>query len=171
MLTEKMQNALNDQLNMELFSSYIYASMSAYFESVNLKGFASWMRVQAQEELTHAGKFFSFIAERGGRVIMQPIDGPPTEWTSAEAAFADALGHEQKVSSLINDLVNLALDERDHASNIFLQWFVSEQVEEEASVGDVLSDLQMVGDHPDKLFMIDRELAQRTFVMPPAAAE
>jgi ferritin len=171
MLDKKMEDALNDQLNWELYSSYLYASMSAYFQAQNLTGFANWMRVQAMEELTHAGKFFDFINERGGKVALKAVDGPPTEWKSPGSAFEDALGHEQKVTGRINDLVDLALDQRDHATNIFLQWFVTEQVEEEASVGEILHQLKLVGDHPDRLFMIDRELGQRTFTMPATSGE
>lgn len=166
MLSDKMQHALNEQLNWELYSSYLYASMSAYFHALNLPGFSSWMRVQALEELTHAGKFFDFLNERGGRVTMKAIEGPPSEWASPQTAFEDALGHEQKVTGRINNLVNLALEEKDHATNIFLQWFVTEQVEEEDSVGGVLQQLKLIGDHPGSLFMVDRELAQRTFTMP-----
>jgi ferritin len=171
MLNERMQEALNEQLNWELYSSYLYASMSAYFQSINLKGFANWMHVQALEELTHAGKFFNFINERAGRVLLQPIGGPPTQWESPKEAFVDALGHEQIVTLRINDLVNLAMDERDHASNIFLQWFVTEQVEEEASVDEVLQQLKLAGDRPETLFLIDRELGQRAFTMPAADGE
>jgi ferritin len=171
MLSEKMQGALNEQLNWELYSSYIYASMSAYFHDLNLDGFANWMRVQALEELTHVGKFFDFIIERGGRVLMKAVDGPATEWASPKAAFEDALGHEQGVTGRINDLVNLALEEKDHATNIFLQWFVTEQVEEEDSVGRVLQQLKLIGDHPGGLFMVDRELAQRAFTMPAQQGE
>lgn len=170
MLSKKMQDALNGQLNMELYSAYIYYSMSAYFNDLNLMGFANWMTVQAQEELIHASKFFNFINERNGRVTLKQIDGPPTNWDKPINAFEDALAHEEKVTSRINELVNLALEEKDHATNIFLQWFVTEQVEEEASVGDVVSQLKLNGDHPNGLFMIDRELAQRTFVMPAADA-
>ncbi|MCK5556801.1 MAG: ferritin, partial [Candidatus Hydrogenedentes bacterium] len=128
MLSEKMRDALDEQLNWELYSAYLYVSMSAYFDSVNLPGFANWMRVQAQEELVHAMKFYDFINERGGRVTLQPVEGPPTEWSSPLDAFENAYRHEQKVTGLINDLVNLAVKERDHATNIFLQWFVTEQV-------------------------------------------
>jgi ferritin len=166
MLNDKVQDALNEQLNWELYSSYIYAAMSAYFDARNLEGFANWMHVQALEELTHAGKFFDFINERGGRVKLTAIAEPPTEWESPQAAFEEALGHERKVTGRINDLVNLALEERDHATNIFLQWFVTEQVEEEASVGGVLQQLRLIGDQSGQIFMIDRELAQRTFTMP-----
>jgi len=170
MISEKMQDALNGQLNAELYSAYLYVSMSAYFESMNLRGFANWMRVQAQEEVVHAYKFYSHLNERGGRVILPQIDGPPTEWDSPLAAFEAVYEHEQKVTGLINDLVDLAVAERDHATNNFLQWFVTEQVEEEASASEVVEGLKLIGDAKAELFMLDRELGQRVFT-PPATAE
>jgi ferritin len=162
MLPEKMENALNGQLNAELYSAYLYLSMNAYFRSVNLDGFANWMYYQAQEEVTHAMKFYDFINSRGGRVKLSQIDAPATEWNSPLAVFEATLEHEQKVTGLINDLVELALEEHDHATNIFLQWFVSEQVEEEESVGGVLEQLRLMGEAKGGLFMIDRELAKRS---------
>jgi len=171
MLDEKIQIALNQQLNAELYSSYLYLSMSAYFQSVNLSGFANWMRIQAQEELVHAMKFYDFINERGSRVMLQPVEGPPAEWSSPLDAFENAYRHEQKVTGLINDLVNLAVKERDHATNIFLQWFVTEQVEEEASADEVVQKLKLMGDAKGGLFMLDREMGQRVFTPPAATAE
>ena len=171
MLDEKIQTALNKQLNAELYSSYLYLSMSTYFQSVNLPGFANWMRVQAQEELVHAMKFYDFINERGSRVMLQPVEGPPTEWSSPLDAFENAYRHEQKVTGLINDLVNLAVKERDHATNIFLQWFVTEQVEEEASADEVVQKLKLMGDARGGLFMLDREMGQRVFTPPATPAE
>ena len=162
MLTEKVQKALNGQLNAELYSSYLYLSMNAYFKSVNLDGFANWMYYQAQEELEHSMKFYDFIIQRGGKVQLQQIVAPPSEWGSPLAVFEATLEHEQKVTGLINDLVDVAHDERDHATNIFLQWFVSEQVEEEENVGGVLEQLKLMGDAKGGLFMIDRELAKRS---------
>ncbi len=161
MLTDKMQKALNGQLNAELYSSYLYLSMNAYFKSVNLDGFANWMYYQAQEELEHSMKFYDFIIQRGGKVALAQIEAPQTEWDSPLAVFEATLAHEQKVTGLINDLVEIALEEHDHATNIFLQWFVSEQVEEEESVGGVLEQLKLMGDAKGGLFMIDRELAKR----------
>jgi len=162
MLTEKMQKALNGQLNAELYSSYLYLSMNAYFKSVNLDGFANWMHYQAQEELEHSLKFYDFILQRAGTVQLQQIDAPPSEWSSPLAVFEATLEHEQKVTGLINGLVDVAHEERDHATNIFLQWFVSEQVEEEENVGGVLEQLKLMGDANGGLFMIDRELAKRS---------
>ena len=170
MLSERMEAALNGQLNAELYSSYLYLSMSANFQALNLGGFANWMRVQTQEELVHAMKFYDFINERGGRTTLQSVDAPPTQWDSPLAAFEAALAHEQKVTALINDLVDLALAERDHASNAFLQWFVTEQVEEEDSANDVVQKLKLVGESQGGLFMLDREMGARTFT-PPASQE
>lgn len=171
MLNEKMQEALNEQINAELYSAYLYLSMVAYFESINLSGFATWMRVQTQEELTHTMKIYDFINERGGRVMLKPIAEPPAEWDSPLAVFEAAYKHEQKVTGLINNLVNLAIEEKDHASNNFLQWFVDEQVEEEASADEVVQKLKMVDKAPDGKFMLDRELGQRVFTPPAAANE
>ncbi len=171
MLGEKMQDALNKQLNAELYSSYLYLAMSASFQSTNLKGFANWMRVQAQEELVHAMKFYDHINGRNGRVNLQPVDGPPFEWASPLSAFEHAHKHEQKVTGLINDLVSLAVSEKDNATNIFLQWFVTEQVEEEASADEVVQQLRLIGDDASGLFMLDRELAQRVFTMPATGGE
>ena len=171
MLSEKMQTALNGQLNAELYSSYLYLSMNAYFKSINLDGFANWMNVQAQEELMHAMKFYDFIIQRGGKVRLQQVEAPPWEWDSPLGVFEATLEHEQKVTGLINALVDLALAERDHATNIFLQWFVSEQVEEEESVGGVLEQLKLMGEAKGGLFMIDLELAKRSGAAPSAEAE
>jgi ferritin len=137
-------------------------SMHAYFKSVNLDGFANWMYYQAQEELEQSMKFYDFVIQRGGKVQLAQIEAPPTEWDGPLAVFEATLAHEQKVTGLINDLVEIALEEHDHATNIFLQWFVSEQVEEEESVGGVLEQLKLMGDAKGGLFMIDRELAKRS---------
>jgi ferritin len=162
MLPEKMEKALNDQLNAEMYSSYLYLSMNAFFKSIGLEGFANWMYAQAQEEIMHAMKFYDFINQRGGRVILRQIEAPATEWDSPMAVFEATLKHEQKVTGLINDLVETALQDHDHASNIFLQWFVSEQVEEEENVEGVLQQLKLLSDAKGGLFMIDRELANRS---------
>jgi ferritin len=163
MLNEKVEKALNNQLNAELYSSYLYLSMAAYFQSINLSGFANWMDVQAKEEWAHGMKFYDFINERGGRVTLQAIDAPPSEWDSPLAVFEAVFGHEQKVTGLINELVELALEERDHATGIFLQWFVTEQVEEEDSANEIVQKIKLMGDARGALFMLDRELGQRTF--------
>jgi len=166
MIKEKIQDEFNKQINAETYSSYLYLSMAAYFSSINLPGFANWMRCQAQEELIHAMKFFDFVNERGGEVTLTAIDGPPTKWGSPLHVFEEAYKHEQKVTSLINSLVDLAMAEKDHASVTFLQWFVNEQVEEESSAYDVVQRLKLAGDQGGGMFMIDRELATRTFVYP-----
>ena len=161
MLSDRMQKALNGQLNAEIYSSYLYLSMNAYFKSANLDGFANWMNAQAQEEMMHAMKFYDFIHQRGGRVLLAAIDTPPTDWDSPLSVFEDTLQHEQKVTGFINELVEIAMEERDHATQIFLQWFVTEQVEEEESVGNVLEQLKLLGDARQGLFLMDRELASR----------
>jgi ferritin len=161
MLSDKMQDALNAQINAELYASYLYLSMAAYFEAQNLMGFANWMHVQSREETGHAMKFYDFVYDRRGRVTLKPIDGPKTEWKSALEVFEDSLHHEQKVTGMINNLVNLAIGESDHATNSFLKWFVDEQVEEESNVDGVIQDLKRIADSPQGLFLLDRELAGR----------
>ena len=166
MLSDKMEAAINQQINAEMYSSYLYLSMATYFESISLGGLSNWMRQQAQEEMFHGMKMFDFVCERGGRVTLKAIDEPPSEWSSVLDVFENVLAHEQKVTGLINDLVNLALDERDHATNIFLQWFVSEQVEEEDSAGGLVDKLKLIGNDANGLFMLDTELASRMFALP-----
>jgi ferritin len=168
MISKKIEDALNEQVNAELYSAYLYLSMESYFKAQNLNGFANWMRVQTQEEVAHATKIYDFINERNGRSILKAIEGPPTEWDSALAVFKAAYEHEQKVTGLINDLVDLAIKEKDHATNSFLQWFVNEQVEEEASADEIVQQLKMMENAPGGMFMLDRELGQRVFT-PPAA--
>jgi ferritin len=167
MLSDKMLTALNNQINAEVYSSYLYLSMAAYFQDLNLNGFAQWMKVQALEELTHAMKFYSFINDRSGRVQLQLVGGPPLQWASPLAVFQDAYAHEQKVTGMINHLVDLAIKEKDYATNTFLQWFVTEQVEEEASANEVVQRLKLMGDAQGGLFMINQELGQRRFTVPP----
>ena len=166
----KMIDALNEQIKNEFYSSYMYLAMSAYFADMGLPGFANWMRTQTQEEMMHAMKIYDFVFERGGKVTLEAIDKPPFSWDSPLAAFKEVLKHEQHVTSLINDLVDLAIKEKDHASNIFLQWFVTEQVEEEASADAVIQRLKLAKDNASGLFMIDAELGQRVFTMPAADA-
>jgi len=161
MLSERMLNALNRQVNAELYSAYLYLSMAAYFESINLKGFANWMKIQAQEELSHAMKFFDYINERGGRVKLEAIEKPPNEWDSPLHAFEATYEHEQKVTKMINDLVNMAMEEKDHATYNMLQWFVAEQVEEEASADEIRQQLRLIGEDGRGILMLDRELGKR----------
>lgn len=164
MLVERMETALNEQVNKELFSAYLYQAMSAYFEKLGFKGFANWTAIQAKEEMTHAMKFYAYIVERGGTIILKTIDAPQSEWKNVIDTFENILKHEYKISASINELVNIAIEEKDHASNNFLQWFVSEQVEEEANVDEILQQLKFIGDNGAQLFMLDRELKQRVFV-------
>ena len=166
MIGKKMEKALNDQINAEMYSAYLYLAMSAYFESENLPGCASWMKVQTQEETAHTMKLFDFVNERGGRVVLKAIEQPPKGWKSPLAAFEAAYEHEQLVTGRINKLVDLAIQEKDHAANAFLQWFVNEQVEEETSADAVVQNLRMAEKAPGAMFMIDRELGQRTFTPP-----
>ncbi len=160
---EKMVKALNQQLNREIYSGYLYLSMAAYFESQGLKGFANWMRVQWQEELMHAMKFFDYILSRGGRVELFAIEEPPKNWSSPLNAFEYGLEHERKVTKLINDLVDIAIAEKDYATFNMLQWFVKEQVEEEESFGEIVEKLKMAKEDSKFLLIIDRELGERKF--------
>jgi len=171
MLSKRMETALNDQINAEIYSSYLYWSMAAYFESEGLPGFANWMDVQRQEEEFHALKFYAYVNSRGGRVLMKPIAGPPTEWDSPLAVFEAVLAHEQKVTGLINDLMTLAMEEKDHATAAMLQWFVTEQVEEEENATKIVQQLKRMQDTPGGLYMLDQQLAQRVFVQPAAESE
>ncbi len=161
MIADKMEKALNAQINAELYSAYIYLSMAAYFESKDLPGMANWMTAQAQEEVAHAMKIYQHIVERGGRVTLAAIEGPPTEWASPAAVFEAAYKHEQHVTKLIHDLVALSIQENDYASKSMLDWFVDEQVEEEASASAIVAKLQMIGDHGPALLVLDHELGAR----------
>ena len=161
MISKKIQKALNEQLNAEFYSSYFYLSMSAYFESKDLQGFAQWFRLQADEEYAHAMKIFDYVYQIGGEVKLMKIDGPKTNWDSFLEVFQDTFEHEQKVTKSINDLLELSYAEKDHATVNFLQWFVSEQVEEEATAMQNVKKMEMIGDDKAGLFMIDKELGGR----------
>lgn len=171
MLTDKMQDALNKQVNAEFYSAFLYLGLSAFFEDLELKGFAHWMRMQYAEEEIHALKLLDFIHERDGQVQLAAIDAPDFDVDSPLAAFELTLAHERKVTGLINDLVYISNGERDYATHNFLQWFVSEQVEEEANVNEVLQQLKLVGGDSTGLFMLDRDMAARPAPVPPAAGE
>jgi len=171
MISKKLEQALNDQVNSEAYSAYLYLAMQAYFESMNLPGFANWMRIQVQEESMHVMKIYDFVNERNGRVILKFIAEPPAEWESPLAAFEAAYKHEQLVTGRINDLVDLAIEEKDHATNTFLQWFVNEQGKEESSVNKVVQKLKMMDNAPGGQFLIDRELGQRVFTPPTTEGE
>lgn len=161
MLSKRIEKALNEQVNAELWSGYLYLSMAAYFESSNLCGFAHWMTVQAKEELSHAMRLYRHIVDRSGRVTLTSIDKVPTSWTSPLEAFETSYKHEVKVTGMINSLATLAKKEGDHATDVMLHWFVTEQVEEESSTQLIVSKLNLIGKSSGGLFMLDRELGKR----------
>jgi ferritin len=168
-MNQNIVKAFNEQLNRELFSEYLYLSMAAYFESLNLKGFANWMRVQTQEERAHAMLFYNFILDRGGTVALDKIDRPDQTWASPLDAFTKALGHEEFITRNINDLFDISLTAKDHAAHSFLKFFIDEQVEEEKNASEIVGRLKLIGDSASGLFMLDNELAQRVYT-PPAIA-
>jgi len=164
MIGKKMEDALNEQINREMYSGYLYMSMSAYSNSIGLKGFANWFMVQYHEEMLHAMKFYEYVQRQGGKVALKAIEEPPHEWKSPLDMMLKTLEHEKYITKSINDLVNLAIAEKDHATNIFLQWYVTEQVEEEENDNDILANLNLLGkgkEVSNGLFMIDKELATR----------
>lgn len=168
MINPVVEKALNDQINAELYSAYLYLSMAAALEDMGLPGFANWTRIQNEEETFHAMKMYDFIIERSGRVTLAAIAGPPTKWKDVMTVFKEILKHEQHVTALINGLMDTAIEQKDHASNMFLQWFVTEQVEEEKNVEEVIRQLDLAQESKGALFLLDKEMATRTFV-PPAA--
>ncbi len=170
MLSEKLVAAINDQIQYEIYSAFIYKAMQAYFEVEDLPGMANWMNVQFQEEMSHAEKMFNFVCETGHRVELKGMDAPRNDYSSPLEVFEVALEHEQSVTSRINKLMDLAVEERNHAAQIFLQWFVTEQIEEEASANQIITKLKRVKEDGRGLMMIDQELASRSFV-PIASAE
>ncbi|HPF35658.1 ferritin [bacterium] len=161
MLKDSIQNALNDQIQAEFHSAYLYLSMAAWCESRNFDGFGHWMRMQAQEEMLHAMKVYDYVHMTGGRVKLQAVQQPEVDWDSSLALFRASLKHEQYMTGRINDLLSLAMKENDHATANMLQWFISEQVEEEATVDAICNKLQMMGDNIQTIYMLDRELAAR----------
>ena len=171
MISNKMQDSINDQVAAEFYSAHLYLSMSAYLESIDLPGFANWMRVQYQEEISHGMKMFDYVIERDGRAAVQAIDLPQVDWDGPLRVVEAVLEHEQKVTALINNLMDIALSEKDHATSIFLQWFVNEQVEEEASAKGIVQHLKMLGNSKAGLFQIDRELGARVFAPSATASE
>lgn len=168
MIKQKVVDAINKQINAELYSAYLYLSMAAYCEELNLPGFANWMRVQFEEEQFHAFKMYDYVIERGGRVVLAAIDKPQTEFKSVINVFEETYKHEQHVTSLIEDLMTLAIEEKDYATSNFLQWFIDEQVEEEATASEVLEHLKLVDGKGQALLMFDREFRTRTFTPPTA---
>ncbi len=163
MIDKEIEEAINKQINEELYSSYLYLSMSAYFENIGLRGFANWMYVQYQEEKDHAMKFYRYLIERGGRVKLYAINEPPHEWDSPLHAFEETLKHEKHITQCINELVDLAEKKKDRATFNLLQWYVDEQVEEEANDEEIIQMLKMIGNQGHGLLMLDRELATRTY--------
>ena len=161
MIKEKIVNAFNKQINEEMFSSYLYLSMAAWFDSINLKGFSRWMKIQAQEETLHAMKFYNHILERGGTVDLDALAKPKTKWETALNVFEEGLTHEEHITGCIDDLMTLAIAEKDHAAQSFLKWFVDEQVEEEANFSEMVDKLKMIGDHNPMLLMQDKEMEAR----------
>lgn len=161
MASDKMIKALNEQLNAEIYSAYVYVAMAAYLENNSLNGFAHWMKMQAQEELAHSAKFYAYINDINGRVVLDAIAKPEAEYGSALGVFETTLKHEKDVTSRIHKLVQLARSEADFATEYFLQWFVNEQVEEEANVNKIIDDLKLVGDKAQGVFMLDRQLGAR----------
>ncbi len=161
MISKSIQDAINDQINKELYSSYLYLAMSTYYAESNFSGFASWMKVQSTEEYAHAMKFYGYVIERNGHVELETIEKPHAKFKSPVDVFKQVLEHEQKVTGMINKLYELAIKEKDYPTQIMLEWFITEQLEEEKNAGDVLEQLKMVGDSPVSLIMIDRQLAAR----------
>jgi ferritin len=171
MLSEKMNEAINKQIQEELFSAYIYFSMANWFASQSLNGMATWMKAQTMEELFHMSKMQDYVIERGGSVTFEAVAKPQGEWKSPLDVFETAYHHECHISACINNLMNIAMDERDHATTGMLRWFVDEQVEEEASADEIVQKLKMIGDFNHGIFMIDKELSLRTPTWPAVAGE
>ena len=163
MLNKRLEEELNKQINAEFYSAYLYLSMSSYLASKNLNGFSNRMKVQFEEEQAHGMKLFQFVLDRGGKVVLDKIDVPKLDWKNVVEVFEDTLEHEKKVTAMINNLINIAYEEKDHATVAELQWFVTEQVEEEATVSDILDQLKMIDGKGAGLFMLDREMKQITF--------
>ncbi len=166
MINEKMEQAFNDQINKEFYSSYLYLSMAAYLQEIGLTGFASWMRVQVQEETFHATAMLDYLLERGGNVKLEAIPAPPHKWVNVLEVFEETLKHEQQISAWVNDLADVADEQRDRAAATFIQWFIKEQVEEEATASDILAKLKLINLNGDALFSMDKDLSTRTFVQP-----
>jgi len=167
-MNDRVMEAINEQIKWELYSAYLYLSMSSWFESIGLRGFANWERIQAMEERDHAMKFYSYVLSRGGRVILQSIDAPPSEWESPLGAFEFQLSHERAVTARIGNLMNIAQEEKDHATASMLQWFVNEQVEEEENAQAIVDQLKMVVGETGKglLYMLDKDMGTRVYSPP-----
>jgi ferritin len=161
MINKAMEKSLNDQINAEIYSFYLYLAMSTHFQQANFGGFARWMRAQAQEEMSHALKFIDYVHDRGGAVTLAAIEQPKGTWASVLAAFTDAHTHEKSITKRINTLMDKAIAAKDHATANMLQWFVKEQVEEEAALEPIVTRLQAIGDAPGALYYLDHELGKR----------
>jgi len=170
MISKKMRDALNKQINAELYSAYLYWAMASYSTVLGLKGAAKWFFVQGQEEMTHAARFYFYVNDVNEHAILDAIDKPQATFKNLQQMFEATLKHEKVVTSLINNLANLARQEKDHATEVFLQWFITEQVEEEANASEILAKLKLAGDNVGAMFMIDAELGARGFAMPPDLA-
>lgn len=166
MINPKIEQAINEQINAEMYSAYLYLSMAAYAQTIGLKGFANWLKIQYQEENDHAMIFYNYVIERGGKITLEAIEKPQTEWKSIADVFEHVLQHEQFVTARIHNLMTIAIDEKDYATVSLLNWFVDEQVEEEATVEDFLNTLRMGNDFKGAIFMLDREAATRTYTTP-----
>ena len=166
MIDKKMEAAINEQINAELYSSYLYLSMAAYFEGENLSGFANWMKVQADEERFHGMKFNDYVFERGGQVVLKAIEAPKITWESSIKVFEETLAHEKVVTGLINNLMDIAVEIKDYASQSMLHWFIDEQVEEEASASEILEKLKMVKGSSHAVYQLDKEMSSRVFTPP-----
>ncbi len=166
MLNQTVEKAINNQINAELYSEYLYLSMSAYLKSINMNGCAAWMNIQAQEERAHAMGMFDYIIRRGGKVVLEAIEKPQTEWKDVVDVFSSALKHEELVTSKINALANVAQENNDRATSLFLNWYITEQVEEEENFNDLVSQLNMLKNDSSALYALDKELGARQFVAP-----
>ena len=164
MISKIMEKALNEQINKEMYSAYLYLSMSSHTTHIGLDGFANWFMVQYKEEMEHAMRIYNYLNDQGSKVHLKKIDEPPTTFKDPMDMFKKTLEHEQFITKSINDLMDLAVKEKDHATQIFLQWFVTEQIEEEANDNEIIGKLELIGGKGDGMFMIDKELGQRTFV-------
>ncbi|OGX23911.1 MAG: ferritin [Omnitrophica WOR_2 bacterium GWF2_38_59] len=169
-MDKKLEKLINEQITKEYYSSYLYLSMAAYFESMGLTGFTAWMKIQAEEEMIHMRMFFTYVNERGGRVILESIDKPPADFESIKDVFEQTLEHEKLVTASINNLYKVSKDINDNASTIFLQWFITEQVEEEKNAKDIIDRLALIKEDPMGILMIDKELGSRPQPVAPAAA-
>jgi len=162
MISKTMQAAINEQINKELFSSYLYLSMAAYFADKNLQGFSKWMHIQAGEEREHAMKLYEHLEDRNGRVLLKAIEAPKTDWASNLDAFRDAAAHEAMITASINTLYEVALQEKDYPAQVLLQWFINEQVEEEKNAAEIVADLELIEERGTAVLMLDKQLGKRT---------